>query len=151
MVSSPSTERRSESRWGSKASDRRDLTADRGASESAVSQRMSSDDSSEDEDEKQRRLKIAGILVTSEQVKTEEASRAIEAAKPRDATSEAEGSEFEKHQTRQLHAMLERTFATRLQPGVWEASATWAPAPESMLCLFKSSTVRGSPLTQEAP
>ena len=88
--------------------------------------RMSSDDSSEDEDEKQRRLRISGILVTSEQVKAEEATRATEAAKPRDVASEGDGgatgrkcSEFEKHQTRQLHALLERTFAKRLQPGVW--------------------------------
>lgn len=109
---------------------------------------MSSDDSSEDEDEKQRRLRISGILVTSEQVKAEEATRATEAAKPRDVASEGDGgvtgrkcSEFEKHQTRQLHALLERTFAKRLQPGVWEASASWAAAPASSLCLFASSTV----------
>ena len=109
---------------------------------------MSSDDSSEDEDEKQRRLRISGILVTSEQVKTEEATRATEAAKPRDVASEGDGgvtgrmcSEFEKHQTRQLHALLERTFAKRLKPGVWEASASWAAAPASSLCLFASSTV----------
>ena len=109
---------------------------------------MSSDDSSEDEDEKQRRLRISGILITSEQVKAEEATRATEAAKPRDVASEGDGgatgrkcSEFEKHQTRQLHALLERTFAKRLQPGVWEASASWAAAPASLLCLFASSTV----------
>ena len=103
---------------------------------------MSSDDSSEDEDEKQRRLRISGILVTSEQVKTEEATRATEAAKPRDVASEGDGgvtgrmcSEFEKHQTRQLHAMLERTFAKRLRPCVWEAGLRSLCRPRRLLGL----------------
>ena len=132
-----------------RAADARSEDESRGRSPSSS---MSSDDSSEDEDEKQRRLRISGILVTSEQVKTEEAARATEAAKPRDVASEGDGgvtgrmcSEFEKHQTRQLHAMLERTFAKRLHPGVWEASASWAAAPASSLCLFASSTVSPPP------
>ena len=140
-VLSPPPQERADALWRGRSRRRRE-------SQSSPSSSMSSDDSSEDEDEKQRRLRISGILVTSEQVKTEEATRATEAAKPRDVATEGDGgvtgrmcSEFEKHQTRQLHAMLERTFAKRLRPGVWEASASWAAAPASSLCLFASSTV----------
>jgi hypothetical protein len=112
----------------------------------------SSSDDSEDDEEKRRRAELLSCIVTGDQVQKAETDR-VEARQERqarqaaaasgattgaDASHEAVQTGFEKHATNRLHALLERTFETSLQPGVWSRSSIerGLEVPVSELQLF---------------